>query len=62
MAQQEAMQQTAGRANERQLRGKQDAGALADKRQWRDKRASMDEARLPVADNNDKSRQVLYPW
>ncbi len=45
-AQQEAMQQSAGGASERQSRGKQEAGALADKRLWPDERASMDDARL----------------
>jgi hypothetical protein len=44
--QQEAMQQPAGGANERQTRCKREAEALADKRQWHDERASVDNARL----------------
>jgi hypothetical protein len=40
------MQQPADRGNKRQTRGKQEVEVLADKRQQRDKSASMDAARL----------------
>ncbi len=39
-----------------QMRGKQEVEALVDKRRQRNNRASMDNTRLAVADNNDKSR------
>jgi hypothetical protein len=45
-AQQETMQQPADRANKMQMRGKQEAEALVDKRWRHDERANVDNARL----------------
>jgi hypothetical protein len=43
---QEGMQQPAGRANERRLRGEQEARVLVDMRWWCKERACMDDMRL----------------
>ncbi len=59
-AHQEGMPQAAGEANERQLRGKREAGTLSDMRRRRDKRASVDNARLASGRQTTTTRVDKY--